>query len=868
MADGAIKISTRLDNSEISKDIKALEKMCADAEKSIEGISKSLNLKSNPVEIINNSELAKSKKRLEEINAEIERIQRETDKLLPEAATDEQAVNLLKMEESETAKLVEEQQQLTAAISEYETKQKEITAEKKRQIDLTAQEKQHDADIKGINADANASAAGNSILSGIHTAEQYENALARVQERIRQIEAETRKLSAEKGIDPNEALKANSEYQKLKKQLEALNSTTKKFKRTSKDSFDVAKKAASSFGDSIKSALKTMTKYTLAIFGARSAFYAVKSAIRTVLAENEALNNTVTAIKGVFANALEPVIERVVYYIQYAMAYLNLFIKALTGVDLVANYNAKALKKQADATKEAAKATKDANNQLAAFDEKNMLTSNSESSAEAADSTAGAATLDLPDVSKGFDKTCNKIKAAIKDLEKYLSTSFSEEKERFAAVLEDSKALVLDVWDDIKSLGTPLKNWADNDLKEYISTFCHSAANTVLGLWDTVNMVFGDLWNSLVFPCLEKFISVGLPMITQFKTQMLLTWDTLFNSVKEIFDSVWSGAVVPILQFVSKLFGDVVDIMADKWNQYGAPIFDGIREAITNVKDIILGAWNGFIKPCFDIIMAALNEIWDEHLKPLWDNITSFVAELVQAALDIYNKTIAPIVMWLQDKLYPVFVGVFNDIVNFVKPLVNGIIDTINGIVTVLRGVVQFIAGVFTGDWQRAWNGIKTIFKGVWDTFSSIIKTPLNMVIAGFENFINRIISGANRIIEKLNKISISIPGWVPEIGGKSFGIHINPMSMVSIPRLAAGAIVNNPGKGVPVVAGEAGAEAILPLNRNTEWMDVLAQKIGEYISGNGTPIINKFYVDGNEIVSATRERQQSFVFATNGGVL
>ncbi len=103
------------------------------------------------------------------------------------------------------------------------------------------------------------------------------------------------------------------------------------------------------------------------------------------------------------------------------------------------------------------------------------------------------------------------------------------------------------------------------------------------------------------------------------------------------------------------------------------------------------------------------------------------------------------------------------------------------------------------------------------------------MVIAGFESFINHIISGANRIIEKLNKISISIPGWVPEIGGKSFGIHINPMSMVSIPRLAKGGIVSNPGKGVVANIGEAGREAVLPLENNTEWMDVLAAKIGEY---------------------------------------
>ena len=78
------------------------------------------------------------------------------------------------------------------------------------------------------------------------------------------------------------------------------------------------------------------------------------------------------------------------------------------------------------------------------------------------------------------------------------------------------------------------------------------------------------------------------------------------------------------------------------------------------------------------------------------------------------------------------------------------------------------------------------------------------------------------------------------------------------IPKLAVGGIVNRPGKGVPAIIGEAGAEAVLPLENNTEWMDVLAEKIG----GNVTIPI---YLGGKKIAEYVVDLQKKQAFAKNG---
>lgn len=97
----------------------------------------------------------------------------------------------------------------------------------------------------------------------------------------------------------------------------------------------------------------------------------------------------------------------------------------------------------------------------------------------------------------------------------------------------------------------------------------------------------------------------------------------------------------------------------------------------------------------------------------------------------------------------------------------------------ILGGIIDFITGVFTGDWEKAWNGVKKIFKGIWNSIVIVVESAINIMIKGI-----------NWLISKLNTIHFDIPDWVPIIGGKSFGIHINPVAEVKLPRLATGAVI------------------------------------------------------------------------------
>lgn len=854
MADGSIRVETKLDTKGVEKGLEDIDKMCNDTKKHLEDIAVSLNVKTNPVEIVSNAELNKAKKKLGEINSQIEKIRSETDKLLPTATTDEQAVNLLKMEEEETRKLVAEQENLNRAISDYEAKQAKIAAEK-----------QQSGEIKTINTDVSGTASANNFVSKIKNADDYKSKLEQVKNRMLEIEQETAKLASEKGIDSTEALKANKEYQKLNKQYKALVDNADRFKRSSKGGFDAARDGAKSLGSSMKGIIKTMSKYTLAIFGARSAFFAVKNAIRQVLADNEQLNNTVTAMKGVFANALAPVIERVVYWLKYAFAYLNLFIKVLTGVDMVADYNAKALNKQAEATAKTAKATKEANNQLAAFDEKNMLNDNTSNTAEDTSASSSAALLELPDVSGGkFEEICETIKAHINELETILGVALIATGFILLAVGQIPMGIAC-IIAGITVMAVALSGWSE--LSAQTQAMITAIMTIAGGAFLAIGLIL--IGTGVKMALGIAMVAIGAAMLV---SALALNWNEMPEKIKTMISVIMAVVAVALLvigfivishnmplgiALIALGAVTLVSTIALNWDKIkeNIEIIIGTILAVVSVALLVIGAILAFsgANLVLGIALIAAGAIGlCTSLAIMWNklpdnikNVISKIAAAVGAALLVLGAILCATGVNL-----PLGIAL----------IAAGAALMITAAALNKDAVVNWISDAWAKV-KNFWNNsIKPIFTKEWwkkkfDTIKQGMKDALNGVIDIIERTINSVVS-------KLNSFRISIPDWVPKYGGASLGFNI---PYAHIPRLAKGAIVNNPGKGRVVTVGEAGAEAILPLQNNTEWMDVLVDKVAEAVSMN---VMNKIYLDGKEIHSSNRKYSSRFEFATNGGVL
>nr|DAK63359.1 MAG TPA: minor tail protein [Caudoviricetes sp.] len=225
-----------------------------------------------------------------------------------------------------------------------------------------------------------------------------------------------------------------------------------------------------------------------------------------------------------------------------------------------------------------------------------------------------------------------------------------------------------------------------------------------------------------------------------------------------------------------------------------------------------------FLGKTIETVRPSFDYIWSNVLKP----IAEFTGETFIWALDTIGQTfsdLSDLMTEKGDKINEILTAVgkgmellWNVIYKPILQLMRGgistllryIVQIVGDMIDVFSGIVEFVSGVFTGDWKKAWNGLVDIFKGA-----------VNWIIDIFEGVVNTIIDG-------INSISIDIPDWVPKIGGSHFGPNL---ARLEIPRLATGGITSGP---TTALIGEAGREAVLPLENNTEWMDTFADKLSD----------------------------------------
>lgn len=454
----------------------------------------------------------------------------------------------------------------------------------------------------------------------------------------------------------------------------------------------------------------------------------------------------------------------------------------------------------------AKKTAKDIEKSLAGFDQINKLTEPTDDSSDSSGSTGGTSSgigsVDLvPDVSgstsnatSAISDFVNKAKKELDKLRKWSVSTFSPSMSRIWDGLtkntDTAKKNLASAFNDIRALGPPLLNYFNGPFTNYLVTWVDTNGSILNGLFDSFNTVFSDVWNKAAYPILANFVSVGLPMLTDFASQTLSLNGTIFDTFKASWNSLWSEGVSPAIESISNVWIGLVNTMAGAWNEWGEPIFTGIKAAVKTTGDVFLDIWNNMLQPVWENALDVIDRVWSEHLQPLLANFLDFVDEIVTCATTIYNNFIAPVVGFLSELLGPIFIAIFDSIGNKVGVVVGTIADLMNDTITVFKGVIQFIKGVFSGDWEGTWNGIVTAFDGIFSGIADIAKGPINMVIGFINGLITGVQSGINAIVRSVNKLSFKVPNWVPGIGGEDFGFHLPEADFSKIPYLAQGGYV------------------------------------------------------------------------------
>lgn len=269
----------------------------------------------------------------------------------------------------------------------------------------------------------------------------------------------------------------------------------------------------------------------------------------------------------------------------------------------------------------------------------------------------------------------------------------------------------------------------------------------------------------------------------------------------------------------------------------------GIYNVVTGIAAAVTTALSSPILAIILVIGALiaicvlLYQNWDtikEKAVEIWGKIKEFISNAIEKVKEVISNVI--------NKIKETWSNIWGKIKDTASKVWDGIksaiTGTINGIKTGISNTLNAIKSV----WDKIWGGLKTTVTNIFDAIWGAIKGVINSILGGIEGMANGVISGINTVIGALNNLSFDVPDWVPVLGGKTFGFNITELSKVSLPRLANGGITTG---ATLAEIGEAGREAVLPLENNTGWMDELAGKLASRMPTYNTPTTLVMEVDG-----------------------
>lgn len=224
------------------------------------------------------------------------------------------------------------------------------------------------------------------------------------------------------------------------------------------------------------------------------------------------------------------------------------------------------------------------------------------------------------------------------------------------------------------------------------------------------------------------------------------------DKLKETFNNV----LTPI-QTVTGTLADAMTYVGDKWNEvydnYISPFMESLKTGLSDTFSKFLDVYNEYVVPFMNNIADGLGSLWEEHLRPLVDKIGEFVGSVVTAIQTLWEMWLKPLIDWIIANIIPVLVPIFESIWNTIKNVFGSIADTIGGIIDTFKGLIDFIVGVFTGDWSKAWEGIKTFFTGIWEAIKGFFETIWNALKGIVETYINIVKAQISTVLNAIKTI-------------------------------------------------------------------------------------------------------------------
>lgn len=508
---------------------------------------------------------------------------------------------------------------------------------------------------------------------------------------------------------------------------------------------------------------------------------------------------------------------------------------------------------------------------------------------------------ELGDIFKGgffeglgdYKPMLNELISDLGNIKKYLTDIFTDPDVKKAAS-EFAKKVVKNlgkIAGSIAKVGLTLATALVGGIESYLSKNVDRIKKFIIRMFDVageiadeigdLSVVFADIFSVFGGQTTQNIIGSVIQVISDtIMTAMTLSGQMLRDSINLLLIPLQENAelIKQTIENTLQPIETVITAIADAWQiamdeliaMYDAhikPFFDSLANGLSEILTVFLNAYNSYIVPVLDQLAAKISEIMAGPVGDVIHNVIELIGKIVDALKVLWENVLVPLVKFIIGNVAPQIASALSIVGNVFLELFDSVAEVVAGILKALGGVIDFIVGVFTGDWKRAWEGVKNIFKGVLEALVGIAKVPINGVIALINGMIRGIISGVNTAIGVLNHLKIKVPNWVPKIGGSTWGFTIPTMTAPQIPYLAKGTVVpRNAGEFAAILGdNKRETEVVSPLSTMKQAMLEALKESGN--NSGSSPQYITLNIDGHEFIRWLRDQNGQYRNRTGFGI-
>lgn len=187
-------------------------------------------------------------------------------------------------------------------------------------------------------------------------------------------------------------------------------------------------------------------------------------------------------------------------------------------------------------------------------------------------------------------------------------------------------------------------------------------------------------------------------------------------------------AVQTVTGSIADTFQQFVDGVLALYNEHVSPLIQSVKDGLSEIVGALLDAFNTHILPVVQYAADCFAAFNTETLQPLIEKFLEFAGKVADCIKEVWEKVLQPFIVWFIENIAPIIAKNLQVVVDAFFAFLDGAAHVVDSVLDALGGLLEFIIGVFTGDWERAWEGIKAFFQNKWEAMKVAVSNIFSAI--------------------------------------------------------------------------------------------------------------------------------------------